>query len=76
MIYGSGRVLVYEVQEELRHTLFSSEFQLFCDAVAIHEQSVITLEGNRINIRSFQVPKSSESPTGAAIFLCSVLPSH
>ncbi len=54
-IYGSGKVLTYEVQEELRHALFGSEFQLFCDAVAVHEQSVITMESNRINIRSFQV---------------------
>ncbi len=61
MIYGSGKVLVYEIQEELRHTLLTSEFQLYCDAVDVFEQSVVTMEGNRINIRSFQVKQKEIS---------------
>jgi len=54
VVYGSGRVMVYEVQEELRHTLFVGNFDLFCDAVDAYEASVCTLEGNRVNVRSHQ----------------------
>ncbi len=28
VVYGSGKVLVYEIQEELRHTLLNAEFQV------------------------------------------------
>jgi hypothetical protein len=55
VVYGSGRVMVYELQEELRHTLFVGNFDIYCDDIAAYEGSICTLEGNRINVRSHQV---------------------
>ncbi len=54
-VYGSGKVLSFQLQAELRHTLMAGDFHLTgSDAMTMFEQSVCTLEGSRINVRSFQ----------------------
>lgn len=53
-VYGNGKVICYEMQRDLKHLMNLGEFQLFCDGIAVYEQSVCTLEGNRVNVRSLQ----------------------
>ena len=51
----AGHVVCFEVQRDIRHVMLVGEFDISsCDGIAGHESSVYTLEGERVNVRSFQ----------------------
>jgi intraflagellar transport protein 140 len=47
-------MVCFEVQKEIRHVMLAGEFDIpSCDGISAHDQSIYTLEGERINVRSF-----------------------
>ncbi len=47
-------MVCFEVQKDIRHVMLVGEFDVNCDGIAAHDANVYTLEGERINVRSFQ----------------------
>ena len=54
MLVGSGKVIIYEVQKEISHMMSVGEFYSSCNIITSCDNSVYTLEKDRIYIRSFQ----------------------
>ena len=54
MLVGSGKVITYEVQKEISHMMSVGEFYSTCNIITSCDNSVYTLEKDRIYIRSFQ----------------------
>lgn len=53
VIYGSGHLVTYEYQKDIKHIMSVGEFSATCDDIAAMDQSIYCLEGDSINVRSF-----------------------
>jgi hypothetical protein len=58
VVYGHSKILPFRLQLELRNVMSIDNFDILCKDIAVHDQSVCTLELSRINIRSFPGPSS------------------
>lgn len=54
VLYGGGRIFTYEIQKDIKHMMSVGSFSVFCDEIAAHDQSIFTLETDRVLVRSFQ----------------------
>jgi hypothetical protein len=52
---GGGKILTHEIQKEITHVMKVGEFLADETLVASDDNSVYTLQNDRINVRSFQV---------------------
>ena len=55
-LYGNGgKIMTYELQKDINHSLAGGEFSLdTIDLVTSDDSNIYTVEGDRINVRSFQ----------------------
>eukprot|EP00095_Tigriopus_kingsejongensis_P006204 snap_masked-scaffold252_size238019-processed-gene-1.6 protein:Tk06204 transcript:snap_masked-scaffold252_size238019-processed-gene-1.6-mRNA-1 annotation:"intraflagellar transport protein 140-like protein" len=54
ILYGGGRIMTYEIQKDISHMMSVGSFNVSCDELAAHDQSIFTLETDRVQVRSFQ----------------------
>ena len=54
MLIGSGKILTYEVQKDISHLMSVGEFYSDSNIVTSCDNSIYTLEKDRIYVRSFQ----------------------
>ena len=56
-LYGNGgKIMTYELQKDINHSMANGEFTLDSglDLVTSDDLNIYTVEGDRINVRSFQ----------------------
>ncbi|TRY69166.1 hypothetical protein TCAL_05644 [Tigriopus californicus] len=54
VLYGGGKIVTFEIQKDIKHMMSVGNFNVFCDEIAAHDQSIFTLETDRVFVRSFQ----------------------
>ena len=52
---GGGKILTHEIQKEITHAMKVGEFACDESLVTSDDNSIYTLQSERVNVRSFQV---------------------
>ena len=54
MLIGSGKIITYEIQKDISHLMSVGEFFSDCNITTSDDNSIYTLEKDRVHVRSFQ----------------------